>query len=283
MVKVKINDKEYYFDGLYAKNLEDMKAAIAKNWDGVAYFCGYEGDGKTTMAAQTCYYMDSSFNLDRCVFTPEQFINAVNNAKKGQAIQFDEAHAAFDAKSWRDSAQRALVSMMTRIRKLNLFIVIVAPTFFDISKYIIIHRSRFMVHISARGLERGYWALYNRAKKHQLFVLGKKTENMYAVRPNCYGRFTNWNPLNEKDYEAKKDEAEQELLKKTKGKTLGQLRKDDWIGWLVIMLKEQTGWFDAKIARELTKVSEHPAVQQRVSELYGHIVEVNRHTETSIN
>ena len=266
-MKVQINDDEIYFDGFLHANLTDLMKAIKLKWDGIGMMCGYEGDGKTTLASQICYLMDPTFSLKRCVFTPKQFIEAVDEAKPGEAIQFDEAHAAFDAKRWRDQGQQAIVSMLTRIRKKQLFILIISPTFFDMVKYIAIHRTRFLIQIRSEGLERGYFNFYNRDRKHRLYVLGKKTEDMKAIKSNFYGRFTKFTPFNEDEYEKKKDAGEQEMRQKDKLKnsvTMIDMKRRGWTNGAIMSLKELLGLSNEKVANEINKRSKYSISKDQI-------------------
>ena len=216
MVKI---EEDKYMDGFLKQNLDLLIEAVNKNWDGILYLSGYEGDGKSTLASQLGYYFDKTINLDRVVFTSRQFLEACLNAKPKQCIIFDESYLTFSNRSLFNEMTRILISMLTMIRKKQLFVIIVSPTFFDIVKYIAIHRARALIFVYAKGLERGYFAFYNRLRKQELYVKGRRDNNMYVVNPNFKGRFTKWFPFSVKDYDAKKESAIQELtsmINKTK-------------------------------------------------------------------
>lgn len=200
-----------YFDGYLKDNLDILIKAVDLKWDGVLYLSGYEGDGKSTLASQICWYLDRDFSMKNVVFNGEQFMHACLNAKPKQAILFDEAYLAFTNKSIASKEARFLTSMLTMIRKKQLFIIIVAPTFFDIQKYIAIHRSRALIHVYSVDLKRGYFGLFNRKTKHKLYMKGKRDNNIYAVKPNLTGSFGKWFPLDEVEYDARKEEAIQEF------------------------------------------------------------------------
>lgn len=214
MVMVTINNKEHYFDGYAIDNLDALKKFVSLKWDGVIYVGGYEGDGKTTLASQWCYYLDPSFNMNRVCFTPQEFMEAVDNAKKGEAILYDEAQEIFDSSS-KDSTAKMIKMKMTRIRKKGLYIFICAADFWRINKYLFIHRSRAFVRIYSEGFERGRFAFYNRERKHDLYIKGRKEEKL-CVPPNFIGAFTNWSPLNDEEYDKKKEEATKSIGKDTK-------------------------------------------------------------------
>ena len=211
MVKIPIQGVERYYDGYMKENLEIIRQFAEKKWDGILYVGGYEGDGKSWLAAQVAVFLDPSYCLERCVFTPEQFLKAVDEAKPGEAIVYDEAQDVFEAQN-RDKMAKIVKSKLTRIRRKRLYIVIVAPDFWRINKYLFIHRSRAFIRVYADGLERGYFAFYNRERKHNLYIKGKRTEEL-VVPPNFVGRFTAWFPLDHEAYEDKKEAATRQLGK----------------------------------------------------------------------
>jgi len=206
-------ETDKYIDGFLKSNLDVIIQRVDLNWDGIIYVGGFEGDGKTTLAAQLCYYFDRTFNMDRVCFTADQFRKVVESAKPKQAVLFDESYLTFNTGSRMTKETRKVKSFLTMIRKKQLFIIIVAPTVFDIDYYIICFRSLALINVYAEGLERGFFAFYNRERKEQLYIKGKKTHDMRVTRPNFKGRFSKWNVLNLKKYEKKKDEAIESVFK----------------------------------------------------------------------
>jgi hypothetical protein len=102
----------------------------------------------------------------------------------------------------------ALISMAAQCRKKNLFVLILLPSFFDLDKNIAIHRTRGLIHVLADVTKRGFFRYYTKNQKKKLYVLGKKFYNMNAIGKSYFrGRFTSWDLINVKDYEAKKDNA----------------------------------------------------------------------------
>lgn len=223
MVMVTINGKEHYFDGYLEQNNKDIEKLVDLEWDGIIYVGGYEGDGKSAWASQEAYRLDPTYNLKRCVFTPQQFIDAVDTAQKKQAIVYDEAQEVFESSN-RDTMSLTIKMLMTRIRKKQLYIIIVAPDFWRINKYLFIHRSRAFVRVYSNGFERGFFAFYNREKKHELYVRGKKDEKL-CVPPNFVGRFTKWWPFDKEEYEDLKDKSIREVTAQAKNKQADKYRK----------------------------------------------------------
>lgn len=205
MVKVLINGVERYYDGYMVENLELLKEAVAKNWDGVLLYGGYEGDGKTTKCAQDLAYLDPTFCLDRVVFDVPQLAKLMDTLPPGSAIQYDESWKDSSSQNRYASDQRRLIRILTEKRKKRLYIGIVAATFFDINKYLVIHRSRAYIHIYTNGLERGYFSFFNRDAKKDLYIKGKRDWDLKCSQPNFRGRFAKWLPFDSEEYEKKKD------------------------------------------------------------------------------
>jgi len=208
-------ETDKYIDGYLKSNLDVIIKRVDMNWDGIIYIGGFEGDGKTTLASQLCYYFDRTFNIDRVCFTANQFREVVENAKPKQAILFDESYLTFNTGSRMSKETRKVKSLLTMIRKKQLFIIIVAPTVFDIDYYIICFRSLALINVYADGLQRGFFSFYNRARKEQLYIKGKKTHDMRVTKPNFRGRFTKWNVLDSEEYETKKDEGIKDVFRES--------------------------------------------------------------------
>lgn len=160
-----------------------------KDKDCVIAIDGKEGSGKSTLGLQWCKYVDPSFNLNRVVFTPEEFREAVYKAKKGEAIMFDEAFTGFSSRAALSGVNRTLISLMMQIRQKNLFIVIVLPTFFLLDKYISLFRTRVLVHVYENKGRRGFFRVYS-SKKKRLLILNKDARTYsYGVHTKLKGRF----------------------------------------------------------------------------------------------
>lgn len=206
-MKITVQEEERYVDGYLHENLKGLQEYVQKKWDGVMFIGGYEGDAKSTLANQMAAIVDETYCLDRCVFTPEQFRKAVLKAEPYQAVVYDEAQDVFESTN---RSRKALMTkdLLTRVRRRRLFIFICAPDFWRINKYLFIQRSRAFIHVYAKATERGFFSFFNRERKHQLVIKGKRDENVHAVPPNFRGRFTNWWPFDEDEYDRKKERSE---------------------------------------------------------------------------
>lgn len=198
---------ERYYDGYMISNLDLLKQAVEKKWDGVLLYGGYEGDGKSTLCSQHMAYLDPTFDLSRVVFSVDALGKLMDSLPPGSAVQYDE--------SWKDTSggarysenQRKLIKLLTEKRKRRLYIGIVTATPFDCVKYFFIHRTRAYIHIYADGLQRGYFSFYNRQQKQDLYIKGHRDWDMRVVDPAFRGRFTDWLPYDSEEYEHKKDES----------------------------------------------------------------------------
>jgi hypothetical protein len=197
--------------------LDEGKIFVDKNWDFINGVVGEEGDGKTTFTLINAYYQDPTLNLSRCCFNAGQFELAVDNAKPGQSIIWDEADEL--SSHWASEVVQTIKRKLKRIRSYRLNIWLVTPTFFDLGKYFSISRMRNLFHIHSKEFDRGYWRLFNKNQKKKLYFLGKKYEDMWATIPTYYGRFSalpdNF-PIDMNEYDNKKDEATRAVLLKSK-------------------------------------------------------------------
>lgn len=195
----------FYMDGFLKQNLDTAKRIIQKDWDMLFVYDGYEGTGKSVKAMQDAYYCDTSLTIERITFTPFEFRKAIINAKKYQAVVYDEAYTGMSSRATMTTINRALVSMIAEIRQKNLFVFVVMPTFFDLDKYVALWRSRALIHVyTMGGFERGYFKFYNVERKKSLYINGKKFYSYANPKANFKGRFTNYYPIDEKAYRTKK-------------------------------------------------------------------------------
>ena len=209
MVKVYEGTPEQYtMDGYLVQNLNTAKNVIKKDWDFVFIVDGLERSGKSQFSFQCAKYCDPSFNIDRIAFTPDRFKELVLHSQRYQAIVYDEAFTGMSSRAAMSKVNRLLNQMMAEIGQKNLFIFITMPSFFDLDRYIGLHRSVALAHIyTGDGFERGFFSFYNREKKKILFLKGKKLYSYKEPTPNFYGRFTNHFVIDEEEYRKRKREA----------------------------------------------------------------------------
>jgi len=202
MVKVfEGTPEEYYMDGYLKSNMDIAVGAVHKDLDMVIVVDGYEGAGKSVITQQVAKYVDPTFDISRIVFTPNTFRKAIVDAKQYQAIVYDESYTGLSSRQAMSRVNKALIQMIAEIRQKNLFVFIVMPSFFDLDKYIALHRSRALIHVyMTEGFKRGQFAFYNIDKKKDLYVNGKKFYSYFNPKPNFFGNFGNHYVVDETEY-----------------------------------------------------------------------------------
>lgn len=203
MVKVDAGEHNYYLDGYLKANLDaSIKDVKRRDFDKFILVTGKEGSGKTTLSTQIATYFDPTFNLSRMCFTPEQFLEAVETAKRFQAIVFDETVWGLGSRSAMTKVNRVLIKVMSEMRSKNLFVIMCIPNFFMMDWYVAAHRSTGLLYI----YQRGRFGSYDYPTKKTLYLKGRKIHS-YNTSPNFTGRFVKYFTLDKEEYEKKKQEA----------------------------------------------------------------------------
>lgn len=208
MVKVTVDNQEFYLDGYLKSNLDIVKEQMAKDWDCVICIDGAEGSGKSILGMTIGKYLYPELKLEDIVFTANEFMKSIVKAKKYQCIIYDEGYSGLDSSGTFNVVNRTLIKMIAEIRQKNLYVIVIMPTFFDLMKYVALWRSRVLIHVyTSKKWERGFFMFYSYERKHDLFMYGKKFYSYARPKPNFWGRFTNFYPVNEKEYRLKKLQA----------------------------------------------------------------------------
>ncbi|MFP4117937.1 MAG: hypothetical protein ACLFTR_03355 [Candidatus Woesearchaeota archaeon] len=254
MVQVNIRDQEFYIDGYMKSNLDIiLNEAIPAKWDALSLYTGREGVGKTTIAFQHAFYMDPTFCLDKVVFTPDQFITAIENAKPEDSIVWDEAITGADAKKHAQAIVIAVISKLTQIRKKRLKIPLCFPYLEMINKFFV-SRCLYMIYVYAHDFkDRGYFRFYSQPKTETIRYLMKEKfahsprKAYSSVLSNFYGRATKFFPIDEAEYDDKKEWSRKELDKASSTwrerfiRTVLMVKKDDSIDLSVARIASEIG------------------------------------------
>lgn len=207
MVKVFENtEKEYYMDGYLKIQLDRMKELSKNDWDFIIVLDGYERTGKSTLAQQIAKYLDNDFQLNQIVFNGIEFEKQAKTLEHHKVLVFDEGYGDLTSKKWMNKVNHSIVKMLTEIGYKNLYLIIVLPSYYDLVKYIAMHRSRVLIHVYDNNFERGYFAWYDKDKKKNLYIEGKKfySYSQKIASPNFIGRFTKHYAVDKEEYEKKK-------------------------------------------------------------------------------
>ena len=226
-----------------------------KDKDCIIAIDGKEGTGKSTLGMQLCKYVDNSFNLKRVVFTPEEFRQAIYDAKKGQAVMFDEAFTGFSSRSALSGINRTLVSLMMQVRQKNLFVVIILPTFFLLDKYIAIFRTRVLIHTyECRGI-RGYFKIFSSKKKRMLILNKESRTYSYGIKTKKRGRFYGVFALGDKDEEKKYRDKKLKALELTEKDPINtsSIKFKEQRNLLIYILKKHTKLSNRKLENFLNE------------------------------
>jgi len=229
---VKVTDKKYRMNTLLKKQLDIMINVVSYDSDMVVLIDGeIEGTGKSTLAQQIGYYFSymakTKFTADNIIFSAKQLKAALPNADKFTVFVWDEAYAGANKFRVMSQDNQDIISMFQKIRQKNLFLIIVLPSFFDLSKYYAVRRSWGLVHCYLKPqldttdlkegatldfdkpvLEKGYFEYYTRPLKKKLYVNFKKDEDYDKVRGRFGGMFSPYYTVDEQAYKDKKAQIE---------------------------------------------------------------------------
>ena len=212
-----------YIDGFLKSNLDIVKnEAIPNNWDALSIYHGIEGSGKSTLAFQNALYEDPTFNIDKCVFLPKQFEEAIDDAEPESSIVWDEAITGANVMMFASKISISVISKLTQIRKKKLKIKLCFPYLWMLNKYFI-SRCLYSIHIHAKGFDdRGYFRFFDAKKTQILYYLMKEKNPNYPdnalkkMLPSFHGTFNKEFVLNEAEYDAKKESSRVEGEKENK-------------------------------------------------------------------
>lgn len=209
---------QYAMDGILFENMNKAKDLILDDWDMIFLVDGLERTGKSVLAQQIAYYLDPTFNLDRICFSTDELKRCIINAQPYQALIFDEAFTGLSSKASMSKESQELIQVFAEMGQKNLFLLIVMPTFYELNRYVAIHRSRALIHVYSGsdpkqpkkdGFVRGFFTFYDRDKKIELYA-NEYLKKHYRYKgpgapiPNFYGRFVGFYTVDQAAYREKK-------------------------------------------------------------------------------
>jgi len=221
---------------------------LKKDRDKVIAIDGREGSGKSVLAQQLAAELDPDFNVDKIAFNSQEFMSMIKSPerKKGDCIILDEAFLAANSRSSMSLINRAMVGLATEMRQLNLFVIIVLPSFFDLDKYFALWRTDTLLHVYFdKDGKRGRYIAFNHDKKKMLYLKGKKFYNYGVVRSGLPPmRFPDGYVVDETEYRLRKQNA----FREEKVTAIEQRYKDRVLALVKFMREE--GGYDTKIIAE---------------------------------
>ena len=175
---------------------------------------GYPGTGKTTLFINLATFCDPTFTEKRVYFKPQDFIDALKKASPLQAYLLDEGYEGLSTAQIRKKVGRTLKLVLNIIRKKRLYIFIIIPDFFDLNKSTATFLTRWLFHCYEKTFgEIGQTALFDRDKKRELYMKGKRFGDYDCVKADAVATFTKAIPktFNWITYNKAKDEYIKEL------------------------------------------------------------------------
>ena len=215
--------KEFYMSNLLTKNLKIYtEGVMKKNTSAVILFDGRSGLGKTTLSMQTgCFlnneikkYMGSKtpkFSLDNVFYTPQEFIDRLKVAQKGDIIILDES-MILSNRSAMSEINRKVVIIMSLIRSKQIFVIFNVNSIFDLDRNLPLHRADVLIHLYTEDdkfAARGRYMVIPAAKGKlkMLYILGKKYYDYSKGRPAFIDHFSAFFPFSNSEYEKRKQES----------------------------------------------------------------------------
>ncbi len=205
----KSNDGEgIYLDGKLVEKLEYIQKIIKKNWDAVFIIDGTERIGKSTLALTCAYFLtNTKLSIKNVCIGSKDAVEKLKNLPDKSLLLIDEGSLMFSSMDVMKAENRRLNKILNVIGQKNMMLIIVAPSFFDLSKYISVHRSRFLLHCyTDNKLNRGRFAYFSTNRKRMLYEIGKKNFGSYRKPESSFiGRYTDFKvPFYDEYLETKK-------------------------------------------------------------------------------
>lgn len=142
---------EEYLDGL----AKSIRRRLNRDYDAVIAVCGYEGDGKSTLAIKLASKVDKNFTLQRNVlFNPTVDTvteSVLRGLPKGSAIVVDEAIKVLYKRGFMNKLQIFLNQIFAICRGQNKCIILCMPEFSDFDSFFRQHRILVWIQLLERG------------------------------------------------------------------------------------------------------------------------------------
>lgn len=182
-------------EDLLLEKLKHIKLMQSKKWDCTFIICGIEGSGKSTIGFICGQYLsDMGLTLDNIANGSDDAIDKLRRLPDGSVLIVDEAELLFSSRETMTKEQKQLTKILMIIRQKRMVLILISPVFFDLSKYIAIDRSRFLIRTyTDQNLNRGFYGYWGTKKKMKLYHEGKKNHGQYyKPKANFYGKFIDY-------------------------------------------------------------------------------------------
>jgi len=193
------------------KKLKRVKKDLDNDLDVVIIIVGDVGSGKSTLGRLCCRYVSNeTFNPRKHMVRNVDDIKVVlQNAKKGDAVLFDEGSGIFGSTDTLTKKTKYANLVLDVCRQKNLFIVIIAPYFQRLGTSVAIDRSKFLLrtYLDKKTQKRGPMCYYKETLKEKLYYHIRKHGTLKGIKPTFRSKFG-------------RDDTQEEVYKKMKDETL---------------------------------------------------------------
>jgi hypothetical protein len=180
---------------------------------------GMERGGKSELAFQCALVLDEivkreknkprRFKSGNVVYSKHEFAEGVTNLGKYEVCVWDEFTLEGMSTEVVTKNQKEIIKYFTTIGKNNLFIILVCPSIFLMTKYFSMFRTRMLIHTKTVDIRRGYFDFYNYNGKWNLIVKGKKDwaylKNHASFQGNTKSKPWSHKYIDHNDIEHRKD------------------------------------------------------------------------------
>ena len=220
--RIRVNKLPYKLPQKLSDIIDGFKWAIHfKKQSAVIIVDGRSGMGKTTLSFQVGLYMSENFDLTHVYFTPDEFLEGLSKADKGDTLIFDEA-MLLSSRSALSAINRMIVIAMSMIRSKNLLIIFNVNSIFDLDRNLSLSRADLLLHCYGESLtDKGKFLSFFKGSDgidriKQLYIHGKKYYSYGTPKANFSSTFSSYFVVDEGEYERRKQIGVDKFLKGSK-------------------------------------------------------------------
>jgi len=188
--------------------------------------CGKEGTGKSTLGLACLDYLSGGKATEKNIcFNSEEVLEKLDSLPTKSIIMLDEAGLVLMGKDAMTREQKKLIKILQLIRQKQFIMILISPSFHEMSKYISCSRSKFLLYTySAKSMQRGRFCFFGETKLTKLYTLGKKYNSYKYPKATFIGSFVKYEP----EYYPAYLKAKQKSLRDTFDIGKKQLSREDY-------------------------------------------------------
>lgn len=210
------NNNNIVMDGMLIQVCDIGKKRLKNDLDFAIIVGGDVGSGKSNLGRLVARYIsDEKFHPKTHIVQDADDIEKVlTNAKKGEAVLFDEASGIFASTDTMTKKTKYAQQVLDVCRQANLCLIIIAPGFHRLTYGVAVERAEcFIRTYMVKGTHnRGPFAFYGRKNKEKLYQFAKKNYGSHkGVRPKFRGKVGEDKTFNP-EYRKVKDETFKKVL-----------------------------------------------------------------------